>query len=299
MSRLLFVFLDGVGLGPSNTQVNPFAAAKTPFLRSLLGDSLTETLSDITSDSLVFKAIDARLGVAGLPQSATGQSSLLTGVNAAECMGRHYGPWPGPTLKQLLEQGTLFSKFSAQGGAQLANIYPPGFFAALESGRQRLNVPALAAQQAGVKLLTLESYLEGHGVSLDLTGRYLQRLSPDAPVRTPFEMGQQLAHFSHRARFTFLDIWMTDSVGHRGTFDEAVTLIESLDTFVAGVIDSIGGITLLVTSDHGNLEDKTIRTHTLANVPLLAFGPEAPAFAAVKTITDIAGVVQSVFSTSS
>ena len=37
-----------------------------------------------------------------------GQTTLLTGLNGAEIMRGHYGPWPGPTLKRTLDEGTLF-----------------------------------------------------------------------------------------------------------------------------------------------------------------------------------------------
>ena len=144
---ILFLFLDGVGLGKNAAGVNPFVAAKTPFLEYLLGGKLTEHLEMKDLSSLVFRALDARLGYEGLPQSATGQTTLLTGKNGAEIMGRHYGPYPGPTLKAVLDQGTLFS-----GTSCLANVYPPGYFRALEQGKQKMNVPAYAASKAGVKM---------------------------------------------------------------------------------------------------------------------------------------------------
>ena len=36
MSHVLFLFLDGVGLGPDDPMVNPFAAARMPNLTELL-----------------------------------------------------------------------------------------------------------------------------------------------------------------------------------------------------------------------------------------------------------------------
>ena len=110
---LIFIFIDGVGLAPAGPD-NPLASAATPYLRALLGGPLTiEQVRDWGLDtrnwesepilqspitnpqsSILFKAIDATLGVEGLPQSGTGQTALLAGVNAAELHGRHQ---PRPT----------------------------------------------------------------------------------------------------------------------------------------------------------------------------------------------------------
>ena len=35
--RVLFIFLDGVGLGVDDPNINPFARLEMPFLQSLLG----------------------------------------------------------------------------------------------------------------------------------------------------------------------------------------------------------------------------------------------------------------------
>src|SRR3954464_2379317 len=95
---LIFIFLDGVGLAPAGPD-NPLASADTPALRALLGGPLTieqargwvldtrdwELCSDPQSPianpqspiPILFKAIDATLGVDGLPQSGTGQTAML------------------------------------------------------------------------------------------------------------------------------------------------------------------------------------------------------------------------------
>lgn len=290
---LLFLFLDGVGLGSDDATVNPFAAAETPFIEQFLGGKLTASLAERSSKNFIFNHADARLGFDGLPQSATGQTALLTGKNGAEIMAGHYGPWPGPTLKNVLDEGTLFSEVLAEGRkAQLANVYPPGYFKALEGRKRRVNVPVYAAQGAGLELLDLAAYHAGRGVSVDLTGDYLKQLDASLPDLTPELSGQRLVREASRAEFTFFDFWPTDASGHRGSFAEAVALVEKIDGFLEGVVASLGEITLLLTSDHGNLEDKTTRSHTTALVPLLAVGSQAEAFTEVSSLLGVAPAVR-------
>lgn len=294
MQRLLFVFLDGVGLGAPDAQSNPFVAAHTPFLRRLLGGPLDRTLSP-SGDSAVFASLDAGLGCAGLPQSATGQTALLTGVNGAALMGRHYGPWPGPTLKRVLDEGSLFNEAMRLGGARLANAYPPGYFSALEGGRFRENVPVYAARSAGVTLPTLDAYRRGEALAADLTGEYFARIDSAVPTLEPSEMGARLAAIASSEPFTFFDFWQSDRTGHRASLDEAVALVERLDRFLEGVVcraAEISDLTVLITSDHGNLEQIGDRRHSHAPVPLIATGPGANHFGGARSLLDVAPAVR-------
>src|SRR5690606_24221234 len=136
------------------------------------GSSLDATADSISGDDVVFRSLDATLEHDGLPQSATGQTAILTGLNAAALMQGHYGPWPGPTLQRVLRADTLFHHGEAAGGAALANAYPPGYFAAMTGRRYRPNANAFAAGAAGVELRGSEHYLEGTGVPSDLDGAH-------------------------------------------------------------------------------------------------------------------------------
>ncbi len=292
--RLLFIFLDGVGLGDADAPGNPFSVAGHPYLNSLLGGRLDASLPPVGRTGLQYLSIDAGLGVAGLPQSATGQTTLLTGVNGAEVMGRHYGPWPGPTLKKILDRDNIFRRVSRAGErVLLANMYPPRYFHSLETGSLRVNAPVYAALGAGIELLDLDAYQSGMAVSADLTGEYLSSFLPGARITTPQQAGRDLRRLAAGARLTFFDYWLSDQVGHRGTFEDAVATVERLDGFIEGALETgaAGEVTVLITSDHGNLEDKTVRGHTYAPVPLIAHGPEAHRFAAVKGLEDVFGVV--------
>ena len=90
--RVLYVFVDGVGYGPAGER-NPVCPEVCPTLCALMAGAVR---------------LDACLGVPGLPQSATGQATLYTGVNAAQVMGRHKEGFPGPTLCRLLQEDNLF-----------------------------------------------------------------------------------------------------------------------------------------------------------------------------------------------
>ncbi len=294
MTKLLFVFLDGVGLGSRDADINPFITARTPFLESLLGDKLSASLVEQQAENFVFRHLDTTLSVPGLPQSATGQAALLTGHNAAQHMGRHYGPWPGPSIWHLLDQGSLFSEvveasMMNTAAATLANVYPPGYFAALQTGKHKVNVPVYAAQAAGLSLRSVEDYRLGQAVSVDLRGSYLQRYG--AGVSSPELEAERLAALAHTHQFTFFDMWQTDSIGHRGSFAEAVALIEDIDRFL-GKLAETQDLTIVITSDHGNLENKQVKTHTMAQVPLIVLGSGAEPFRTATSLLDIAPAIR-------
>ncbi|MBI3975273.1 MAG: metalloenzyme, partial [Armatimonadetes bacterium] len=90
---VLLLFLDGVGLGEEDPQHNPWVRAPTPALRALLGRPLAGQ-ERIERDGVLLIPTDATLGVPGLPQSATGQTALLTGLNAPALIGRHVTAYP-------------------------------------------------------------------------------------------------------------------------------------------------------------------------------------------------------------
>lgn len=268
--------------------------APTPALRELLGGDLTAELPEQTGDGAVFRKLDPTLGVPGLPQSATGQTTLLTGRNAAREMGAHHGPWPGPTLRALLDRGNLFADACAAGlSATIANLYPPGYFSALEGGRLRVNAPVYAALGAGVRLRGLSDYEAGEAVSADLGGRRLARLAPGSRATDAASSAAILLGLAASNDFTFFDFWLSDEVGHRGSMADAERLVAELDSFLGALFSGAAGtdVTVVLTSDHGNLEDKSVRTHTLAPVPLLVRGPGAELFAGAADLRGVAPAV--------
>lgn len=286
--RVLFLFVDGVGLAPAGPD-NPLSTAELPAFAGLLGGPLTSERETRRPD-LLLTGIDARLGVEGLPQSASGQTSLLTGVNGAELMGRHMTAFPGPTLRAVIEQGSLLLQLERLGlAATFANAYTDAYLEKLAEGSWRASVTTRAVEAAGLPFRRTEHLLRGEAVAWDIERDLLSaRAGVELPRITSEEAGRHLARLASTHDLTLYETFLTDVAGHRRWGVTAEEALRRLDGLVAGILAELApDTTLLLTSDHGNIEDASTRAHTLNPVPLLAHGPLAPELAAVRSILDV------------
>ncbi len=291
--RLLVVFVDGVGLAPAGPH-NPLASEPTPALRRLLGGPLTRERVGLVGDRLTLSALDATLGVAGLPQSATGQSALFTGVNTARLLGRHVSAFPGPRLRAVLRRHGLLARAAAGGGGvTFANAYSHRYLAALEGGGERRSVTTCLTQYAGLEFRDEVDLAAGRAVSWDIArDHFAARTGADLEPIAPHTAGRHLAAIAGRHRLTLFETFLTDLAGHRRLGLTAGDALARVDGLLGGVLAAApADLTLLVTSDHGNVEDGTVRQHTRNPVPLLAAGPLAPAFAGLDSIVEVTPAV--------
>lgn len=293
------LFLDGVGLGDDSPSRNPLAAATMPNLTALLGEGWhVAGRGHVAADRASLVPTDANLGVAGRPQSATGQATILTGRNVPAIVGEHYGPKPNAAVGDVIRAGTLFHEVAAAGGrAALITPYPERYFEAIESGRRLLSSVPLAAVSAGLPLMGVDDLRAGRAVSPDFTGVGWRDFLGynDMPVLSLPDAGRRIAAVAAHYDFSFFEHWPTDQAGHRGTLEEAVAHLEALDAVVGGLLadwDESRGL-LIITSDHGNLEEKDHRQHTRNPVPTILFGRDHARYAAmIHDLTDIAAVAR-------
>ncbi len=300
---ILMLFLDGVGLGPPDPASNPFARAATPTLHRLLGGPLTFRGIVDRPEALLIPT-DATLGVPGLPQSATGQTALLTGVNAPAIAGRHVTAYPTAPLRALLASHGLFARLQASGRrVALANAYSPEYFIAVAQRRLKVAAVTYAAQAAGVRLRSVEDLRAGRAVFHDLTNGRLRQWGYDLAELTPRASGRRLAEIAADGDLTFFEFFLTDLAAHGRIPLSTDAVVAMVDELLAGVLDRAdeattvdGSMTVLVVSDHGNLEDERSTAHTTNPTPTLMIGPGRDAFRAIRAITDIAPAILSVLS---
>lgn len=277
--RVLLLFLDGVGIGVKDPRRNPFFDLRPRFLTGLLGGTLP-SLGHRTIDSgdALCLPLDPNLGVAGLPQSGTGQATLYTGINTARLIGQHFGPYLYSTLKPVVEAHSVFAQLASNGSAHtvaLANAFPQRFFDYLAGPRRRIVAGMYAALTAGVRFRDISDLKNGIAVSTDITaGRWAHFGHPDAPVLSPYDAGRQLARIADAHDFTLFEYFMTDKAGHEQSRELARAVLADVDELLRGVWEAVDRrrTLVIVTSDHGNIEEIGIKMHTRHPVPAILFG---------------------------
>jgi 2,3-bisphosphoglycerate-independent phosphoglycerate mutase len=282
-----------VGVGEADPRINPLVAARLPALRHLLGGRAMahgEVEPGARYGDTRFTLLDATLGVEGLPQSGTGQTSLLVGVNAAARLGRHFGPWVPTGLRELLARENLLSRARRAGRvAAFANAYPRRYLDHPHGALRRPAAPPFAARAAGVLTRDEADLRARRAVASELDNvAWRERLDPGLPPISPAEAGAVLAGIAAGSELTLFAHYATDTAGHTGEMAAAVKALERVDAFLGGLVGALpDDLLLVVTSDHGNVEDVR-RGHTTNPVPLIARGPGAERVAAARSI---AGVV--------
>jgi 2,3-bisphosphoglycerate-independent phosphoglycerate mutase len=290
--HILLIFIDGVGVGRRDARSNPFASARLHGFKTAGGGMIPFTRNaHHATDSSSVTSLNATLGIAGLPQSGTGQSALVTGLNTPKLIGKHFGPYLFSSLKPVVSRDNIFRRLREIGRRPYyANAYPHQYFEYLTAHR-RVTVLPFAWMESGYALNDYKILDTGRALSADITNERWHRLGyPALPVITPNDAGKRLGALAGEYDFILFEFFDTDHAGHRQQMHEAIHTLEKVDEMIAGVLDSINPerTLLLVTSDHGNIEDLSTKSHTRNPVPLFAFGTHHHTMTNnVKMLTDV------------
>jgi len=308
---LILIFLDGVGIGEPSEH-NPFYVASATFLPFYRGRLQLP-------DGTPIKPIDPLLGVPGLPQSASGQTSLYTGENIPRLLGQHKASYPTRKMRQVIYQKNILSLLRNAGhNAIFFNAYPihgqlisNDHIRLLESGefqysqdfpeifKRRISATSCMLITTGQKPFDETDIVAERALFQDYTNRWLiekgLKFSEFSPEKAADILFRAIPHYD----FILYEYFQTDLYAHRQSFAQQVQLIIELDRFIGSLIARLNPDidTLLITSDHGNLEDNTTTSHTLNPVPFLAWGKESAKIRdAVNCLTDLTPTLVRFFS---
>jgi hypothetical protein len=266
MSVLLF-FIDGLGIG-SRGPFNPLdGLADAEPLAHFKDEPLTTI-----HDGIVVPT-DASLGVEGRPQSASGQTTILTGVNIPATLGYHKQGFPNAAMLEIIRERSIFLQLTRAGvqPVTFANTYTHKFFAE----RPRWVSATTAAMEAGgIPFRHIADNRAGRAVFHDFTNQDLIERGEDVALRSPDEAATVLAQIVSENRFTLYEYFITDKVGHAQDMEAAKTVLQNLASMIRGVLNRIDlrQTSVILTSDHGNIEDLSSRNHTLNKVPTIVWG---------------------------
>jgi hypothetical protein len=283
MNSALLFFVDGLGIGLRGPQ-NPLdgLAHAAPF--AVFQDEEPEAIFE----GLLART-DAGLGVEGRPQSASGQTTILTGINAPEHLGYHKQGFPNEELRGILREHSIFAQLKRAGVAPItfANAYTPRYFA--EKPRW-VSATTRAVEAAGLPFRMLEDVRQGRAVFQDYTNQMIIDYGVPFPRHTPEHAGEVLAKLASEHRFTLYEYFITDKAGHAQDFVKAQEALTGLARFIRTTLARLDleRVTVMLTSDHGNIEDLSTRNHTLNLVPTWVWGARRAEVAArVKSLADI------------
>ncbi len=172
-----------------------------------------------------------------------------------------------PRVRAILDEASIFQQLRASGRrGYFCNAYPQGYFDAVQRGKRLLSAVPYAATVGGQTLLAAADLYAGHALAADFTnaGWRDQLGYHDAPVYTPEAGGQVLWRIAQNYHFVFFEHWLTDLLGHRAQLDAAIANFQTFDRFLAGLLAAadLEQTLIIVSSDHGNVEDCTHGKHT-------------------------------------
>lgn len=282
MAILLF-FIDGLGIG-ARGPFNPFDG---------LEDAEPLAVFQNEGRAAIYDGIvvptDASLGVEGRPQSASGQTTILTGINVPSLLGYHKQGFPNKPMLGILSEHSVFLQLRRAGitAVTFANTYTQRFF---DERPRWVSATTAAVEAAGLRFRNIEDLKDGRAVYQDFTNQILIERGEEVGPRTPEEAAHVLARVVSENSFTLYEYFITDKIGHAQDMTAARKTLQSLARFIRSLLIEIDldRTSVILTSDHGNIEDLSTRNHTLNPVPTIVWGAQKKQIAnRIKSLADI------------
>lgn len=291
MKRVVFIFIDGLGLGSDNLAINPCLDSNIHIFSSYKRNK--EKFSVLRNGLCL--PTDATLGIAGLPQSATGTATLLTGINCAKELRKHVPGFPTNNLIEIIRRESILKKVNQQNlSSTFINAYRPLFFKLKEKTKWRLSTTTVANLAAGNSFYSLEDLEKRKCIYHDYTNKHLLKRGFTVPVFSSEEAAAILAEASRDYNFVLYEYFLTDRAGHGQDMKKAVQVLIQIENLIINLIDLINSkdSLLIVSSDHGNIEDLSVKTHTRNYVGTYIWGDQSERFISeINDLTDIAKTI--------
>jgi 2,3-bisphosphoglycerate-independent phosphoglycerate mutase len=303
MSVLLF-FIDGLGIGTRGPQ-NPLDGLAEAEPLAIFSHEPTASTSDdqartiddqataIDQQATIFDGIvvptDARLGIEGRPQSASGQTTILTGINVPQLLGYHKQGFPNAAMLEILREHSIFLQLTRAGIGPItfANTYTQRFF---DERPRWVSATTAAMEAAQLPFRQLADLKAGRAVFHDFTNQLLIERGEDAELRNAEQAADVLAFLVSEHKFTLYEYFITDKIGHKQDAQLAKTILQNLARLIRELLVRVDltRTSVILTSDHGNIEDLSSRNHSLNPVPTIVWGSNRIQIAKqIKTLAEI------------
>lgn len=232
-------------------------------------------------------ALDTCLGIKGIPQSATGQSSLFCGKNTAQIIGAHKQAFPGPAIRKIIEKDNLLKSVKQ---VKLKSIFANAYVKYSYEGLRKkglCSVSTIMNKSAELPFKNLEDLLNNKAVYHDLTHKTIPE-KMNIPSVSPKKSAENLLKIAENHDFTLFEYFISDHAGHKMDINFLKKTLIEFSIFFRSLINNLNtDYTLILTSDHGNIENPQIKTHTQNPVPLFVYNSPPPNNNQLKSIVNV------------
>jgi 2,3-bisphosphoglycerate-independent phosphoglycerate mutase len=303
---IFYIFIDGIGMGKYDPNSNPFSRFAQGIFSPLGGKSIQDANLPPLQGNLHIQKTDAHMGVPGIPQSATGQTAIWTGINGAKTLGRHVSGFPTITLRKIISQYSMLKVLGQNNlKADFLNCFTSPYLKHVEEKPKLVSASTLVQLASMRPLKTMDDLRNDRGLYMDLTHDILKQIAKDfLPIddpllspRDPKILGSSIFQMFVDYDLTIYEYFLTDKVGHAMDWDKARIIIENLENFFFGILSNfdIEKDTMIITSDHGNLEDLSQKNHSENPVPTILYGKYADEY--VNNIHSLTDIVPQIYKT--
>lgn len=212
-------------------------------------------------------ALDAQMGVPGLPQSATGHTTLYTGINAPGLIEKHLTGFPNKELRNLLKTKSIFVQLKKLGfNCKFINAFRPVFFTTPEIfANLHMSATTEMNRNADYDFSSFNDIREERALYHDFSNKENIQKGFDLPKFSEQKAASILSSQSKKYDLILYEYFLTDFAGHAQDLYRSINEIKKIEDIILALLDQIDKkrTTLIVVSDHGNIEDLSTKSHTI------------------------------------
>jgi 2,3-bisphosphoglycerate-independent phosphoglycerate mutase len=174
-------------------------------------------------------------------------------------------------------------RINADGRFWFSPLFPEQF-------KRRISVTSCMLLAAGAMPFTEKDISAKKALYQDYSNRQLISQGLQLPEYSPVQAAAIIVDAAQDYEFILYEYFQTDVYAHRRSYAECIDLIRDLDILVGSLLSQLDQKldTLVLTSDHGNLEDFHSRGHSRNPVPFLAWGKHGEFLRArIKSLSDV------------
>lgn len=210
--------------------------------------------------------LDAQCGIPGLPQSATGHTTIYSGINSAKVISKHLYGFPNQELRTVLKRRSLFVHLVKNGyTCKFINAFRPIFFTTPELFKNlHMSATTEMNKYAGLPFSDFSMIKNSKALYHDFSNHELRKIGFQLPVISAEEAGGILVNESRFYDLILYEYFLTDFAGHSQNLEVSIEQILRVEQLILSVLEKIDrkNTILVVISDHGNIEDLRTKSHT-------------------------------------